>query len=141
MVDQSVNGGRKVGHVGGLIVGLRQRSGTFCRRRQRGSTGAQYAGSSGLINIKMDDALLHLLTGHYPALSRLMDDVVSEGREFNAVLVWNHSRLSRNVAEFAELRRTLREHGVDLVSISDSSRLSASERQLAESSGDEESAC
>ena len=66
MVDQRVNCGRKVGHVGGLIVGLRQPSGTFCRRRQRGSTGAQYAGSSGLVNIKRDDALLHLLTGHYP---------------------------------------------------------------------------
>ena len=35
-------------------------------RRQRGTAGAQYAGSSGLINIKRDDALLHYLTGHYP---------------------------------------------------------------------------
>ena len=26
---------------------------------------AQYAGRSGLINIKRDDALLHYLTGHY----------------------------------------------------------------------------
>ena len=34
-------------------------------RRQRGTAGAQYAGSSGLINIKRDDALVHLLTGHY----------------------------------------------------------------------------
>ena len=34
-------------------------------RRQRGTAGAQYAGSSGLINIKKDDALVHLLTGHY----------------------------------------------------------------------------
>ena len=34
-------------------------------RRQRGTAGAQYAGSSGLINIKRDDALLHYLTGHY----------------------------------------------------------------------------
>ena len=32
---------------------------------QRHSTGAQYAGSSSLINIKRDDALLHLLAGHY----------------------------------------------------------------------------
>ena len=40
---------------------VRQPSGTFCRRRQRGSAGAQYAGSSGLINIKRDDALLHYL--------------------------------------------------------------------------------
>ena len=46
------------------------------------------------------------------ALSRLMSDVVSEGREFNAVLVWNYSRLSRNAAEFAELRRTLLEISV-----------------------------
>ena len=66
MVDQRVNGGRKVGQVGGLMFGLRQPSGTFCRRRQRGSTGAQYAGSSGLINIKRDNVLLHYLTGHYP---------------------------------------------------------------------------
>ena len=29
---------------------------------------AQYAGRSGLINIKRDDALLHLLTGHYREL-------------------------------------------------------------------------
>ncbi len=35
------------------------------RRRQRGTAGAQYAGRSGLINIKRDDALLHLSTGHY----------------------------------------------------------------------------
>ena len=32
----------------------------------RGTADAQYAGRSGLINIKRDDALLHLLTGHYP---------------------------------------------------------------------------
>ena len=51
-----------MGHVGGLMFGLRQTSGTFCRRRQRGSTGAQYAGSNGLINIARDDALLHLLS-------------------------------------------------------------------------------
>ena len=31
---------------------------------------AQYAGRSGLINIKRDDALLHYLTGHYPPLRR-----------------------------------------------------------------------
>ena len=30
---------------------------------------AQYAGRSGLINIKRDDALLHYLTGHYPLFS------------------------------------------------------------------------
>ena len=69
------------------------------------------------------------------ALSRLMADVVSEGREFNAVLVWNYSRLSRNAAELAELTRKLREHGVDLVSVADGSRLSNWERQLNELSG------
>ena len=37
------------------------------RRRQRGTADAQYAGRSGLINIKRDDALLHYLTGHYLA--------------------------------------------------------------------------
>ena len=67
-----------------------------------------------------------------PALSQLMADVVPEGREFNAVLVWNYSGLSGNAAELAELTRKLREHGVDLVSVADGSRLSAWERQLAE---------
>ena len=66
------------------------------------------------------------------ALSLLMADVVSEGRAFNAVLVWNYSRLSQNAAELAELTRKLREHGVDLVSVADSSSLIGWERQLAE---------
>ena len=66
------------------------------------------------------------------ALSRLMADVVTEGREFNAVLVWDHSRLSRNAAELAELTRKLREHGVDLVSVADGSHFADLERQLAE---------
>ena len=76
------------------------------------------------------------------ALSRLMADVVSEGRKFNAVLVCNYSRLSRNAAELAELTRKLREQGVELVSVADGSRLSGWERQLAELSGaaDEEAA-
>ena len=76
------------------------------------------------------------------ALSRLMADVVSEGRKFNAVLAWNYSRLSRNAAELAELTRKLGEYGVELVSVADGSRLSAWERQLAELSGaaDEEAA-
>ena len=34
-------------------------------RRQRGATDTQYPGGNGLININKDDALLHLLTGHY----------------------------------------------------------------------------
>ena len=67
-----------------------------------------------------------------PALSQLMADVVPEGREFNAVLVWNYRGLSGNPAELAELKRKLREHGVDLVSVADGSRLSRWERQLDE---------
>ena len=65
-------------------------------------------------------------------LSRLMADVVTQGREFNAVLVRDHARLSRSVVELAEVMRTLREHGVDLVSVADGSHFIALERQLAE---------
>ena len=77
-----------------------------------------------------------------PALSQLMADVVPEGRAFNAVLVWNYRRLSGNPAELAELRRAFSEHGVDLVSVSESGWLRSFERQLAESNGtlDEEAA-
>ena len=67
-----------------------------------------------------------------PALSQLMAAVVPEGREFNAVLVWNYRPLSGNMAELTELKRKLREHGVDLVSVADGSSLIAWERQLAE---------
>ena len=85
------------------------------------------------------------------ALARLMDEVVSEGRGFNTVLVWNWSRLRRNAAEFAELRRnaaefaelrrTLRENGVDLVSATESARLGALECELDQSDAlDEEAA-
>ena len=66
------------------------------------------------------------------ARSRLMADVNSDQREFNAVLVWNHSRLSRNAAELAEVSRTLREQGIDLVSVADGSHFAALERQLDE---------
>ena len=64
------------------------------------------------------------------ALARLMDEVVSEGRGFNTVLVRNWPPLRRNAAEFAELRRTLREHDVDLVSATESALLGALEREL-----------
>ena len=70
-----------------------------------------------------------------PALSQLMAGVVPEGREFNAVLVWNYRPLSGNPAELAELKRKLREHGVDLVSVADGSSLIGWERQLAELRG------
>ena len=77
-----------------------------------------------------------------PALSQLMADVVPEGRAFNAVLVWNYRRLSGNMTELAELKRKLREHGVDLISVSESDWLRSFERQLAEVNGtlDEEPA-
>ena len=88
------------------------------------------------------DAAGHKVVGWYvdgdgvevtePALSQLMADVVPEGREFNAVLVWNYRRLSGNMAEFTELGRTFREHGVDLISVSESGWLRSFERQLAE---------
>ena len=76
------------------------------------------------------------------ALSRLMADVVTPGREFNAVLVQDHSRLSRSAVELAEVMRTLREHGVDLVSVANGSHFIALERQLRELNGavDEEAA-
>ena len=98
------------------------------------------------------DAAGHKVVGWYvdgdgvevtePALSQLMAAVVPEGREFNAVLVWNYSGLSGNPAELAELRRTFREHGVDLISVSESGWLRSFERQLAEVNGtlDEEPA-
>ncbi len=58
----------------------------------------------------------------------LVEDVASEGRECNAVLVWNYSRLSRNAAELAEVKLTLREQGIDLVSVADGSHFAAFER-------------
>ena len=61
-------------------------------------------------------------------LDQLLADVVSEGREFNAVLVLNWSRLSRD--RLVQIERTLRAHGVDLVSVTESPRLDAWERQL-----------
>ena len=50
-------------------------------------------------------------------LDQLLEDVVSEGREFNAVLVWNWSRLSRDRFRMVQIERTLRAHGMDLVSV------------------------
>ena len=47
------------------------------------------------------------------------------------MLVWNYSCWSRNAAEFAELKRKLREQRVDLVSATESPRLSGWEQQLA----------
>ena len=69
------------------------------------------------------------------ALSRLLGDVATEGCEFNVVLVWNYSRLSRNAAGLAEVKRRLLEHGVQLVSAADTPAFGALARQLAELTG------
>ena len=92
------------------------------------------------------DAAGHKVVGWYvdgdgvevtePALSQLMADVVPEGREFNAVLVWNYSGLSGNPAELAELKRKLFVSTASTwCSVADGSSLIAWERQLAELSG------
>ena len=52
------------------------------------------------------------------ALGQLLGDVFRDDREFNTVLVWNSSRLSRDDVRLAELQQTLCEHGVDLVEVS-----------------------
>ena len=69
------------------------------------------------------------------ALSGLLADVVSEGREFNAVLVWDYARLGRNAHRLAEILPTLRAHGVELLSVADDLRIAGLERQLAELTG------
>ena len=69
------------------------------------------------------------------ALARLLADVVSEGREFNVVLVWDYARLARNVRRLSEIRDVLRAHGVELVSVADDPRFAGLERQLAELTG------
>ena len=75
-------------------------------------------------------------------LDQLLEAVVAQGRDFNAVLVWNYPRLSWRAARLVEVLRTLEAHGVDLVSASDSPRLVALEGQLDELAGnpDDESA-
>ena len=70
------------------------------------------------------------------ALSRLLADVASEGRDFNAVLVWNYSRLARNARRLSEISNTLRTNGVELVSVADDLCFADLERQLAALTGD-----
>ena len=69
------------------------------------------------------------------ALSRLLADLVSEGREFTAVLVWDYARLARNASRLSEILDVLRVQGVQLVSVSDHTRFAGLERQLAELTG------
>ena len=70
------------------------------RRRQRGTAGAQHAGRSSLINIKRDDALLHLLTGHYRRWSSKviwMRSECSSGSIYWVLLVWGCFSVSKTI--------------------------------------------
>ena len=61
--------------------------------------------------------------GHeWPAVAQLLDDAASLERDFNAVVVWSFSWLSRNVQRFIALRRTLSDAGVRLVSVTEPTR-------------------
>ena len=51
--------------------------------------------------------------------------LVSPERDFDCVLVWSFSRLSRNARWFADLRRTMQVHGMKLVSVTESARRGA----------------
>ena len=55
----------------------------------------------------------------WPAVAQLLDDAASSERDFDAVVVWSYSRLSRNVRRFITLRRTLSDAGVRLVSVTE----------------------
>ena len=48
--------------------------------------------------------------------------LVSPERDFDCVLVWSFSGLSRNARWFADLRRTMQVHGMKLVSVTESAR-------------------
>ena len=56
-------------------------------------------------------------------------------RRVRLLLSSSSSPASSVLADVVGLRRTLREHGVELVSVADGSRLSGWERQLAELAG------
>ena len=51
------------------------------------------------------------------------------------LLVWDYPRLSRSLARLAEITRTLREHGVEPVSVADRHRVADWGRQLDERFG------
>ena len=52
----------------------------------------------------------------------MLDDAASSERDFDAVVVWSFSRLSRNVQGFIALRRTLSDAGARVVSVVELSR-------------------
>ena len=52
-----------------------------------------------------------------PALDRLLADAASDCRDFDRVMVWSFSRLSRNRTQFVAVCRALADCGVALVSV------------------------
>ena len=58
----------------------------------------------------------------WPAVAQLLDDAASSERDFDAVVVWSFSRLSRNVQRFIALRRTLSDGGVRVMSVTEPAR-------------------
>ena len=76
---------------------------------------------------------------HQPAMTRLIGDANSTERDFDLVIVWSFSRVSRNPREFAQLRRTLAEAGVRIISATESAsgpELEDLFRDLGHGSGD-----
>ena len=69
------------------------------------------------------------------ALDRLLEAVAEDGREYNAVLVWSYSPLSRNPVRVGELRKRLEALGVELVTVADRQSVAHLERQLGEMAG------
>ena len=76
-------------------------------------------------------------------LSQLREAAGVEDREFDVVLIWDYSRLSRNATRFAEIMRRLREQGVEVVFASENVRLAELQRQVEELADghDDEVAC
>ena len=76
-------------------------------------------------------------------LSQLLEAAGVEDREFDVVLIWDYSRLSRNATRFAEIMRRLREQGVEVVFASENVRLAELQRQVEELADghDDEVAC
>ena len=92
---------------------------------------------------KMSDLVLLMDAGEgvqeMSALASLLSAAECQEPEFDAVLVWNFSRLSRDRARFAEIRRTLADRGVRLVSATESTdpvSLTDMLRELSEGTGD-----
>lgn len=66
----------------------------------------------------------------WPAVAQLLDDTASSDRDFDAVVFWSCSRMSRNVQRFIALRRTLSEAGARVVSVTEPARETDSRAML-----------